>query len=238
MSQISRMSTESPAHPRRNGWRLALLLLVAVPLLPEIVIWIVAALARLKGCHPGDASVCLIGSVPAGDVIHLALETSAGLIVRNAQHSLAWQFGFYAAVACWIALCFLVVMRGWARVSSRLLLGFAVIVVVGVLPYFAPQLAIANLIGIHCDPNAGASHQRPCTIFGGPIGDAADATVIMAASASIARRIIGSSPGSLFMHRIPPYRRLPHLRSSPYRCGGYNRVGSPAVPPPGPLSSR
>lgn len=168
-----------PEQSQRHRWRVALLVLAIIPLLPEILIWIIAALARLKGCQPGDQSACLIGPVRAGEVIYLSLEVSAGMIVRSAQHSLAWQLGFYAAIAAWIGLCFVVLVRGWTRLWSRLLLGFGVIVVVGVLPYFAPQLAIANLIGIHCDPNAAATHLRPCKIFGGPIGDAADAVVIL-----------------------------------------------------------
>ena len=47
-------------HSHRHLWRLVLLLLVALPLLPEIMIYAIAALAKIKGCNVDDAKVCFI----------------------------------------------------------------------------------------------------------------------------------------------------------------------------------
>jgi hypothetical protein len=46
--------------PRRHLWRLGLLVLVVIPFLPEIVIYLAAALAEIMGCQPDQCE-----SVPA-----------------------------------------------------------------------------------------------------------------------------------------------------------------------------
>jgi hypothetical protein len=50
-------------------WRLTLVLFVALPFLPEIAIYVVAALAKIKGCNVDEKAVCVIGSVPMSDTI-------------------------------------------------------------------------------------------------------------------------------------------------------------------------
>lgn len=159
------MIAKSATRSHRVLARIALLLLVAIPFIPEIIITLVSALACLMGCRPDQAEVCRIGSLAVSDIINWAFQMGAGARVAASLASLP---GFYLAIAWWLAMCHVAVTLGWARVASRLLLGLAVTVVFTVLPYFGPWLAIANYVRKDtCDPNSG----KACMIFGGEVSD-------------------------------------------------------------------
>jgi len=152
--------------------RLALPLLLAVALLPEIVIFAVAALASLMGCEPVQKEACLIGPLAVSDVIDWALLAGGVSILYSA----AWRSGFYLAVAGGLVLCYIVLIQGWARITSRLLLGSAVALFFALLPLAGPGLAITTLAKQNiCDPEGG----HDCLIFGGKV-DKAYAAVSMA----------------------------------------------------------
>lgn len=159
------MTTESTQHSRRLLWRLLLILLVVLPFLPEIAIYLVSALAEAGGCKPGETWVCLIAGTPVSDVIVAALEF--GLVVSAG-------FGVGGA-AVWLALCYLLVTLGWARLASRLSLAFVIMLIFAFGPYFGPMLALGNLVNPNCHPNEGGV--GPCVIFGGDVGSPAHETV-------------------------------------------------------------
>lgn len=157
---------------RRHFWRLSFSLLIIVPFLPEIAIYIVAAIAKLMGCQLEQKNVCLIGSVPVSDIIAVALRIGAGSLVAAWTHGYLWFIIFCVTVTLWIVVCFVALTMGWSRTASRLLLGFLAALVFAVLPYFAPQLAIGNLINQNC-PQANEGGVGPCMIFGGYVGSPA-----------------------------------------------------------------
>ena len=161
-------------HSHRLRWRLTLLLLVTIPLLPEIVILATATLATLQGCRPAQTDVCLLVSRPVSDILALALQAGAGWIVAATSKPDALT-AIYVGLAAWLVACLVVVTFGWARISSRLLLGLAVALTFAVLPYFGPMLALEPLVHSQCKPNDG--YVGPCTIFGGDVGTPAHAAV-------------------------------------------------------------
>ena len=178
----------SIAHSRRHFWRLSFLLLVVVPFLPEMAIYVVAALAKAMGCQPDQKNACLIGSVPVSDVIAFALQIGAGWIVAAWTNGKVWFIVFCIAITLWLIVCFVALTLGWPRTRSRLLLGFATALVFAVLPYFGPLLAIGNLLNQNCQANEGGV--GPCMIFGGQVGipahDAVRAGWLVLAGAPIA----------------------------------------------------
>src|ERR1700712_1362766 len=95
------MTTKSAKHSHRYLARLALLLLVVIPLIPEIVITATAGLARLMGCVPDHKEPCRIGSVAVSDVINWGLYAGAATRVAASLASLA---GFYLAITGWLAM--------------------------------------------------------------------------------------------------------------------------------------
>jgi hypothetical protein len=153
-------------------YRLALLLLVIIPFVPEILIFVVAAVARLMGCQPDQKGACVIGSIPVSDVIASALQISAGLMIAGVRSSNVWIVVFYIGVATWLVVCFIVLIQAWTRVHSRLLVGLVVALVFAILPYFGPMLSIANLANENCKPNEGSV--STCMIFGGYVGAPGD----------------------------------------------------------------
>ena len=162
------MAQQSVEKPRRH-FRILLPLLVVIPFIPELVIYLTGLVARLVGCLPGEESSCLILSVPVSDVIGAALQLKVGLIVPRAGE-LEWFVGLYLVVTLWLAVCYVVLMQGWTRVSHRLLLGFGIALIFAVLPYFGSLLAIAGLENAGCRLNAGKD--GTCVIFGGYVGGA------------------------------------------------------------------
>jgi hypothetical protein len=155
------MTTKSVKHPHYHLARLALLLLVVIPFIPEIVVTATAALGRLKGCLPDQKDACQIGPVAVSDVINWALHAKASWMASETRLE-----NFYLAIAGWMLACYVALTLGWTRVSSRLLLGFAVALVFALLPYFVPILTIADLLNeASCKPTGGGN----CRIFGGMV---------------------------------------------------------------------
>jgi hypothetical protein len=155
------MTTTSAKHSHHHLARLVLLLLVVIPFLPEIVISATAAFARLMGCLPDQKEACRIGPVAVSDVINWALHAKASWVASEARLE-----DFYLAIAGWMVLCYAALTLGWARVSSRLLLGFAVALVFALLPYFVPILTIADLLSqASCEPTGGGK----CQVYGGTV---------------------------------------------------------------------
>ncbi|MGH6712095.1 MAG: hypothetical protein ACREEK_24395 [Bradyrhizobium sp.] len=148
----------------RSHWpsaRWLLLLLVAIPLLPEMFIWTVGALAGLMGCEPGQKSVCLIGSLAVSSVIEGGL-SAAGIL------SPTWSHYFNLAVAAWLVVCLVVLIRGWGRMTSRLLLGLAVALFLTVVPNLGPLFAIRLV----ADASVCKPESTGCLIFGGEVRNA------------------------------------------------------------------
>jgi len=181
---VDRSDTDS----RRHFWRLAFFLLIVVPFAPEITIYLVQAFAKVAGCQLDQKDACLIGRVPASEIIAFALRIGAGLIVGAMNNGLLWLAVFSAAVVLWMIVCFTALTVGWSRISSRLLLGLAAALVFAFLPYFGPLLAIENLLNQNCQANEGGV--GPCIIFGGHVGtpahDAVRAGWLFLAGAPIA----------------------------------------------------
>jgi hypothetical protein len=160
------MSTKPVAKPRRVWWWLVLMLLVVAPFLPEIAIYAVTGLAKIKGCDVTDKAECMIGKVRLSEII--AINLRAGVWVAE------WM-GDYGIAAVWLTLCYLAITFGWRNLVGRLLLGLAVTVVFAVLPYFGALLSISHLVNPNCQPNEGGV--GPCVMFGGDVGDVAHNTV-------------------------------------------------------------
>lgn len=153
------MAAESNASLRRRFWRIVLLVLVVLPLLPEIVILTVSAIAELRGCHIGDETVCTIGSLSSvSSVIRLALE--AGFLIGV-------SFSYGAAAVC-LALCYVSITQGWMGFSSRLILAFSVSLTLAFVPYLGPMISIGHLENPNCHPNEGGV--GPCIMYGGNVG--------------------------------------------------------------------
>lgn len=163
--------TRKPFKMNTRHWaKPLLLLLVTISFLPEMVIWVTAGFARLMGCQPGQKDPCL-GSLTISNIIDQALQVSAGFIVTHVSVSERWMIGFYLAIAVWLVACYAVVMLGWSRVSSRLVLGCLVALVFSVLPFLGPGLAILGLAERgSCQPSVGSDD--PCKIFGGEVSQA------------------------------------------------------------------
>lgn len=155
------MSIEPGTEPRRRWWRLALLLLVVLPFLPEIAIYAVGVLARIKGCVPDQKELCFIAGVNVSNVISRLL--AVGLVIGSG-------FAGLGLAAVWLVICYLVVVRGWAGLAARLFLALLVTVMFALLPYLAPGFAIAPLVNANCQPNEGGVGS--CVIFGGDISSA------------------------------------------------------------------
>lgn len=154
---------------RRRFRRLTLLLLVIIPFIPTIVILAIAAIAKIKGCQLDQKDVCLIGSLPVSDIIVWMLRSSASVIApRIEKPGSGFEQWLFVAVGGWLVACYAILMLGWARVSSRLLLGFALTLVLAFLPYVGLNLALWPLRHNGCYPNIGYIGQ--CLLFGGEVG--------------------------------------------------------------------
>lgn len=149
---------------RRQLYRLVFLLLVTVPFIPEIVIYGIIGLARVKGCQLEQTAVCLVGAVPVSHAIGFTLKATAGFVVAQAG-SLKFIVGFYLAIAGWQAACYGALSQGWTRVWIRLLLGFAVALLFATLPYFGQTIATSYLENENCPP-ATEGGFGSCRAFG------------------------------------------------------------------------
>jgi hypothetical protein len=161
------MTERSRDYSYRLLYRAVLILLLVAAFAPEIVIRATVAFARLKGREPDQTDACLIGTLPVSDIIGWALQLSAGFVIAALRSSRWWLF--YAVIVGWLIACYVVLIRGWASLPSRLGIGIVVMVISAVLPYFGPMLAIANLSGENCQPNEGGV--GACIVFGGYVGD-------------------------------------------------------------------
>jgi hypothetical protein len=157
------MSTESNERSWRWLWRGALLALVALPLLPEVLIFAASTYARAVGCQIDAKMACAVGPPSASEIIRISLQ--AGYFIGS-------KFADDSIVAAWLVLCFFLIMFGWARLSSRLLLALIVSLIFAFLPYFGPMLAIEHLVNPNCRPNEGGTPPG-CIIYGGDVGDVA-----------------------------------------------------------------
>jgi len=155
------MATDTIERSHWHSARWLLLLLVAIPLLPEIFIWAAGALAGLMGCEPGQKPVCLIGSLAVSNVIEGGL-SAAGVL------SPTWNHYFNLAVAGWLVVCLVVLLRGWRRMTSRLLLGLAVALFLAVLPNLGPLFAIRLV----ADASVCKPESTGCLLFGGEVRNA------------------------------------------------------------------
>ena len=160
---------EDSHHPRRRFWRVVLLLLLIIPSLPEIAILVTSALAKIVGCAPDQRDVCLIGLLPASDIIAFALQAGAGVVVTGVRMSQAWLVAFYVAIIGCLIASYVALILGWARTLNRLLLGLVVTLFFAFVPYFGPMTAVAHLENANGRPDDGGT--RPCTIFGSYVGD-------------------------------------------------------------------
>lgn len=155
----------------RYWYRFAVLLLVVIPFTPEIFIFAIAAFARFKGYQ---SDTCFVGSTVLGHLIDTALGLGAGLIVDRVLNSYKWFLIFYTAFAGWLVVCYLLLLKGWSRLSSRLALGFAIAVSFAVLPFFGPMLALVSIANkSSCNPNIG-----PCILFGETVTQAYNAVAL------------------------------------------------------------
>jgi hypothetical protein len=149
------MATDALKGQQRHPARWLLLLLVTVPLLPEIFIWIVAAIANLAGCKP--SLTCVNVSPAVSDLIEGGL-WAAGIV------RFTWSTYFHLAIGAWLVICLLVLLRGWAGAASRLLIGAAVTLFFALLFVFGPWFAVYMVADPNtCDPQK----QTGCVIFGG-----------------------------------------------------------------------
>jgi hypothetical protein len=155
------MATDSLERSHRYSARWLLLLLVTIPLVPEIFIWVVAAVAGLMGCEPGQKHACLIGSLAVSDVIDWDLSAAGVLSPTSSTY-------FYLAIGGWLVACFAVLIRGWKRVTSRLLLGSAVASFFALLPILGPLFAIKMV----ADANVCKPQSTGCLLFGGEVKNA------------------------------------------------------------------
>ena len=160
------MRETSIKRPWRNLARLLLLPLIVVPFLPELAIVASAALARLGGCWPAESSsTCLIATLPVSEVITLALRVKASFIVDHVtdpKYQAVSLGALFLAIAMWLVLCYLAVIRGWTHLGVRLVVGLVVTLVFAVLPYFGSLLALADLADEpYCLPNEGGAWPLP-----------------------------------------------------------------------------
>src|SRR6202048_856112 len=161
------MNTESKGGLRRWFWRGALLSLVLLPLLPEVLIIAASTYAGAVGCQVDSKMACAVGPPSASEVIRTALQ---------AAYFIGSEFADDNIVLAWLASCYFLIILGWTRLSSRLLLAFGVSLILAFLPYFGPILSIGHLANPNCHPNEGGIPPE-CTIYGGDVGNAAHAAV-------------------------------------------------------------
>lgn len=157
------MGNESKGRLRRGLCRGALLLLVVLPFLPEALIIAASAYAGVVGCQVDAKMACAMGPPSASEIISTALRAAFFIGSKFADDNI---------VIAWLASCYLLIILGWRRLSSRLLLALGASLILGFLPYFGPILAIGHLENAFCHPNEGGTPPE-CMIYGGDIGNAA-----------------------------------------------------------------
>lgn len=173
-------STQSKEISERRFWRLLLVALVVLPLLPEITTLAVSEIAELRGCHLGDETACATGSMwSPTTIIRLAL---------NVSYLVSLSFGS-GAVAVWLVVCYVSITQGWTHLVSRLTLGFLVSLIFGFVPFFAPMISVGRLVNPNCQPNEGGI--GPCVAYGGDVGN------IVHYNIALAWEVLTSAPVAL-----------------------------------------
>jgi hypothetical protein len=149
----------APLIPKQSKiWRRILWLLLLLPLLPTVLILLIAMTADLKGCMAEPLAACMIGPLSLGQAFAVTAELA--LVMGTA---------FIALAPFWVALCCLAVHRSFGGLASRLIVAFAVALFLGFLPFLGPALAIGGLVHSGCRANEGGV--GPCTTFGVDIGE-------------------------------------------------------------------
>ncbi|WJR78933.1 hypothetical protein [Bradyrhizobium sp. NP1] len=161
------MRTEPVAHRSRRLWKGALLVLVLLPLVPEILILAASAYAAASGCEVQSTVACAVGPPSVTNVIRGSLQVAAVI---------GKEFADDNVVLVWLALCYVLIVLGWTRLSSRLLLALGTSLILAILPYFGPILAIGPLANPKCNPNEGGIPPE-CMIYGGNVGEPAHEAV-------------------------------------------------------------
>lgn len=147
------MATNSLTLSRERSARRLVLLLVTVPLIPEMFIWVVAGVARLAGCKPALACE----SLPASNLIEWGL-WAAGIV------RFAWSSYFHLAIGAWLVVCLLILFRGWSGATSRLLIGAAITLFFALLFVYGPWVAVYVVADANtCNPQLSTG----CFLFGG-----------------------------------------------------------------------
>jgi hypothetical protein len=181
-------------------WRIVLLVLVVLPLLPEIAVLNVSAIAELSGCRvdappldstidsqiPPDPSTTARGfAPPSGSTVSSPGEICTIGPAVSSIIRLALNAGFFVGdtfgsgvVIIWLALCYVSISRGWRSFLSRLTLAFLVSLIFAIIPYLGPMISVAHLENPRCQPNdAGIG---PCTMYGGEVGSIVHYNVALA----------------------------------------------------------
>jgi hypothetical protein len=189
------VANESNPTSRRRFWRIVLLVLVILPLLPEIVVLSVSAIAHLRGCRIDGSEIDTAGGQ------HIALEIPAdpemvpnrfapapgsaggeppracaiGPFAVSSIIRVGLKGGFFVGasfssgvVVVWLALCYVSITRGWTGFLSRLMLAFFVSLIFSFVPYRGPMMSIEHHRNPHCQPNEGGAGY--CVIYGGDVG--------------------------------------------------------------------
>ena len=177
------MTTESDGRSQRRAWRLLLLALIILPFLPEITIYVAAALAKAVGCRLDDSDdlVCRLAGWQVSNVLDGALQI--GLLI-----SLGFAIGL---AAIWLALCYYTVNKGWSRTTSRILLALLLTGIFAGLPYLAPNFALAHMVNPRCEAKGGSCH-----VFGGKVTSTAKDVVVVSDEPFIAN-IVETPPGPI-----------------------------------------
>jgi hypothetical protein len=127
------------------------------------VILAVSVYAAAVGCDADAGLACAVGPPSASGVIRSALK---------AAYTVGTKFADDNIVVAWLVCCFLLIILGWHKLASRLLLALGVTLIFAFLPYFGPILAIGPLVNPKCQPNEGGVPPE-CKIYGGDVGNAA-----------------------------------------------------------------
>jgi hypothetical protein len=144
-----------------------------VPFIPEIVIAATGVVAALRGCRAGQDDPCLIGSMLMSDIVSWALQLGAGFIMAGVQASDKWFIGFFIAMSVWLVTCYAVLLRGWTRIWTRLLLGLVAALAFAFLPYIGPKVALDAVVGYVGKVDDGLTHEATqmvlLAVFGAPL---------------------------------------------------------------------
>jgi hypothetical protein len=179
---------------------MVLVLLVVLPLLPEIVVLGASAIADLSGCRvdapPPDAAIdSQVPPDPSAVARHFvptprSASGSPGTVCAIGRPvsrviSLALKAGSFVGVtfgsglvAVWLTLCYVSITRGWTHLLSRLTLALFVSLIFAIVPYLGPMMSIAHLENPRCQPNdAGIG---TCVMYGGEVGSIVHYNVTLA----------------------------------------------------------